>query len=166
MPFAPRFSEAAEAQIIENLMAVIYRDMKSALDYFYASDSLPDFALMTDGEVDVFNYPLVVLGVESMDSDETEDIDEQSYLDQTIRVGAGLVVTDTTVKAVRKKARKYIRAFKAVIRTASAADLFPSTARVLNHKITINHRYFRHGTKGTSIVQPVEFEIRIQFGET
>lgn len=166
MPFAPRFSEAAESQIIENLMAVTHRDMKAALDYFYASDNLPDFALMTDGEVDVFSYPFIVLGVENMDSDETEDIDEQSYVDQEIQVGIGIAVSDTTLKAVRKKARKYVRAFKAVVRSASQADLFPSTARVENHRIKIRHRYFQHGTEGTSIVQPVEFDIRIQYGET
>lgn len=166
MVFVPRFSEAAEAQIVENLMTVTHRDMKAALDYFYAADNLPDFALMTDGEVDVFTYPFVVFGVSSMESNETDDIDEQSFLAQEIRVGVGMAVKATTLKAVRALARKYIRAFKAVVRSASAADLLPSTARVLVHRIQITHRYFRHGTKDTDVIQPVEFDIRIQYGET
>lgn len=182
MPFVSRFQEIGESEFIENLMALFDRDFKAALDWFNldtpthttrygvpnnvgaTGQDLPDFAVKTDGDVDVFSYPLLVLGVERMSSLETDD---GFYLNQDLRIGVGLVVKDTTLKAARTKARKYIRALKAVVRSASAVDLLPPTSQVLNHTIDIDHRYLRHGTTtDAGITQPIEFEIRIQFGET
>lgn len=163
MPFTvPRFSEVGESEFIENLLSVTHRDMKLALDYFYPADSLPDFALMTDGDVSEFRYPLLVLGVERMLSEESES---GFYLNQDLTIGAGIVVLDTSLKLARIKARKYVRAFKAVIRSAPAADLLPPSGDTLNCVIDIEHRYLRHGTKETNVTQPVELAIKIKFGE-
>lgn len=159
----PRFQEAGETEIIESLLAVVHRDMKLALDYFYAADALPDFAVMTDGELDTFSYPFLVLGVERVTSKEVES---GEWLNQVLRIGAGLVVNGTTVKIVKAKAKKYVRAFKAVVRSASAADLLPPSSQILDCVIDIDHQYLRHGTKGTDVTQPVEFDIQITFGET
>jgi hypothetical protein len=166
---APRFQEVGETEFIENLLALFHRDMKLALDYFdrqahanIVVDNLPDFAVMTDGDVSEFQYPVLVLGVEEMDSEETDD---GWYLNQDLKIGAGLVVQDTNLKLARIKVRKYIRAFKAVIRSASAADLLPPTAQILNHEIRIQHRYLKHATKDAMVQQPIEVEITIKFGE-
>ena len=158
----PRFQEAGESEILESLLAVVHRDMKLALDYFYVADALADFAVMTDGEISTFNYPLLVLDVERMTSRETDD---GFYLNQVLRIGAGLVVKDSSVKLVKAKARKYVRAFKAVLRSASAADLLPSSSLILDCVFDIDHQYLRHGTKGTEFMQPVEFDIQVTFGE-
>ena len=160
--FAPRFLEAAEIEILESILAVVYRDMKTALDYFYLADALPDFAVMTDGEIDLFNYPLLVIGVERMTSKETE---AGTYLEQTLRIGAGIVVKDSSVKLVKARARKYVRAFKSVIRSATTADLLPPSSQILDCVIDIDHQYLRHGAKGTEFTQPVEFDIQFTFGE-
>ena len=159
----PRFKEAGEAEIIESLLAVVHRDMKLALDYFYVADALPDFAVMTDGDADIFSYPLLVLGVEKMTSRENES---GEWLEQTLTVGAGIVVNGTSLKVVKGKARKYVRAFKEVIRSASDADLLPPSSQVLNCSIDIDHQYLRHGTKDADFLQPVEFSIQFTFGET
>lgn len=167
MPFVPTYSEATEALIIANLMVVIERDMKAALDNFYLSDNLPAFAVMADGEPSVFSYPLLVLGVQRMVSVETVQIDEGNYLDQVLTVGAGIAIQSaTTLKDVRVKAKKYVRAFKAVVRSAAASDLLPSTARILNHAIDIEHRYLQNKTDGTNFIQEIAFEIKIRFGES
>lgn len=165
MPFTTaKFQEVGETEIFDNLMALIHRDMKLALDYFWAADNLPDFALMTDGEVDHFVYPLLVLGVERMTSAEN---DSGFYLDQDLRIGAGMVVQDTSsLKNVRKKARKYVRAFKAVLRSAPPHEFLPDANEVLDYTVDIDHRYLRHATKETAFIQPVELEIKIRFGET
>lgn len=162
MPFVTRFLESGETEIIESLIAVVDRDMKPALDLFFAADALPDFASKSDGDIENFDYPLLVVGVERMTSRETED---GFYLDQVLTIGAGIVVNGTTVKAAKAKARKYVRAFKAVIRSASAADLLPPSAQILDCVVDIDHQYLRHGTKGTDFTQPVTFDIQITFGE-
>lgn len=161
MPFSPLFQEAAESQIIDKLMALLYRDMKLALDNFYAADALPDLAVMARGDVSAFNYPMMVLGVERMASQETEN---GEWLAQQLTVGVGLVVNGITVAAAQAKAEKYIRAFKAVIRKG-VLELLPSASSLVDYSVDINHRYFRHGTQGTDFTQPVEFEINISFGE-
>lgn len=161
MAFTPQFSEAGESEFIDKLMIVVHRDMKPALDYFYAAEALPDFAAMTRGDTGTFVYPLLVLGLERMASQETEN---GEWLSQDLTVGAGLVVEDTTVAAVAKKAEKYVRAFKAVLRRG-ILECLPTASALVDYTIDIDHRYFRHGSKGTAYQQPVEFEIKIRFGE-
>lgn len=162
MPFVTRFLESGETEIIESLIAVMDRDFKAALDLFFLADALPDFAVKTDGDIEVFNYPLLVVGVERMTSTEAES---GEWLNQVLTIGAGIVVNGTSVKAVKAKARKYVRAFKAVIRSATAADLLPATSQYFDWSIDIDHQYLRHGTKGTEVTQPVTFDIQITFGE-
>lgn len=167
MPFDARYQESTEAEIIGNIFAVVTRDMKDALDQFWPGDNLPDFALKTDGEIDEFQFPLLVLGLQRTTSTETSAIDEGDYLDQTITVGAGLVVaSETSLKTVRELMRKYVKSFKAVLRSAAASDLLPATARILNHSIDINHRWLRPYEKDAVQIQGVEFEIKFTFGES
>jgi len=161
MDFVPQFSEAGESQIIDKLLALVHRDMKPALDYFYAADALPDFAAMVRGAPDVFAYPLLNLALEGMSSRETEN---GEWLSQDLTVGAGLIVEDTAVADVHKKAEKYVRAFKAVVRKG-VLELLPESSALVDYTIDIDHRYLRHGSKGTAYQQPVEFEIKIRFGE-
>lgn len=174
MPFEPRYIEGAEDEFIDNLMAVTERDMKPALDYFdqlrhggTVTDNLPGFAIMTDGEVSVFKYPLITLVVQRVVSVETTQLDEADVLDQVLTAGAGLVVSSTkSVADARAIARKYVRAFKSVLRSAPASDLFPETARIFNHSIETDHRYFKTASEGANFVQACEIAIRIKFGES
>lgn len=166
MPFAPLFSEAGESQFIDKLMVVVHRDMKLALDYFYPptppDTGLPDFAAMVRGAPDVFLFPLLNLAVERMSSSEP---DSGEWLSQDLTVGAGIVVDDVTVADVHKKAEKYARAFKAVVRK-DILECLPSVSSMLDYTLDVDHRYLRHGTKkGGGFTQPVEFEIKIRFGE-
>src|SRR5690349_18801346 len=140
MAFIASFQEAAETKLLDNIVAVVDRDMLSALNYFYASDHLPDFAVKTIGTISEFNYPILIVGPERMSSEET---DEGFYLSQDYRIGVGLAVKDTSVSAATRKAMKYVRSLKAVLRAATTADLFPPTAQILNHVLDIDHRYFR-----------------------
>lgn len=167
MPFESEYQEATEPAMIDSLTALVERDMKPALDLFYADDQLPKFAVVTDGDINVFKYPFLVLGVQRVVSKESTQIDEGGLLDQVLIVGAAIAVqSSVSLKDVRALARKYIRAFKAVIRSASVADLFPETARDLNRTIDIDHRYLRHKSKSTEFVQEVEIELRFTFGES
>lgn len=177
----PRFDEKGESAILDNLLAVTFRDMKRSLDYFnldtptylvrygvsnptiVSGVDLPDFAVMTQEEDTLFTYPLLILGLERMESPEHVS---GEYLVQDLVVGAGLVVKDSSIKAVKIKAPKYVRAFKAIVRAAEHTDLFPDNdADFLDHVVDINHRYFRHGKKGEEFTQPVEIELRFRFGE-
>lgn len=162
MPFTPLFEEVAESQIIEKMMVVIHRDMKAALDHWYEDDNLPDFAAMTEGDQDEFRYPLLVLVVQDGNSEESIS---GEYLNQELRVGCGLVVSDATVKAVRQKAKKYVRALKAVLRK-SVLEVLPASSQYTQYTIAFTWRYFRHGSKESTLTQPAEIVMKLTFGET
>lgn len=164
MPFTtPTFTEAAESEIIDSILAVVHRDQKLALDYFYPADALPDFAVMTQGEDTLFDYPFFVAWLGEMDSVEG---DGELRLDQDLKIAAGIAVKDSAVAAAKKKATKYVRAFKAVIRSASVADLFPAANLMFEHTIDIKHVYLKHtSNEGGEVVQTVRFGLRFKFGE-
>lgn len=161
MPFVPEFSESAEAEFIDKAMTVIHRDAKPALDHFYPADNLPAFAVMSRGDLSEFRYPLLILGVERMSSEFSES---GEWLQQELRIGVGLVVDGTSVAGVKKKAEKYVRAFKSVVREG-ILEMLPAASARVGYALVFNHRYFEHGTKGEVFTQPVEIEVQISFGE-
>lgn len=170
MPFDSRYEEAAENELVGNLIEVTKRDMPDALEHFYTGQGLVTFAQVTDGEIDRFKYPLLVLGVQAVTSSETdapdEAPDEAVFLNQVITVGAAIAVTGASRTAVPELLRKYVRTFKSVVRSAAASDLLPATARVLTHTIDINHRYFKVAqNEAGAWAQAVEMEIKFRFGE-
>lgn len=162
MPFTPVFEEVAESEVIGKMMVVIERDMKGALDHWYFSENLPGFAVMTEGDQDEFRYPLLSLVVQQGSSEESIS---GEYLDQEITVGAALAVDGATIKVVRQKVKKYVRALKAVLRKA-ILELLPDIDQFTNYSIGFRWRYLRHGTKGTVFTQAAEMLISIKFGET
>lgn len=161
MPWTPLFEEAAESELIPKVMVVVHRDMKEALDHWYEDDDLPDFAVMTDGTVDQFTYPLLSL---ANDSGASSEMSSGEWLDQELKFSAALVVVGTTVKQARTTAKKYRRALVAVIRKG-VQEILPEGSDHLDYTIAFRWRYFRHGTKDTTYTQPVEIETTITFGE-
>lgn len=165
MVFTPAFSEAAESEFIDKLMVVVHRDMKLALDYFYPpvlpDPGLPDFAAMVRGAPGAFVYPLLSLAMERGTSSESGS---GEWLNQELTCGAALAVKDSSVAAAQAKAEKYVRVFKAVVRK-NVLECLPSVAAHLDLTLDIDHRYLRHGEKAPDFFQPVEFEIKVRFGE-
>lgn len=155
------FSEVGESQFIEKLIALTDRDMKLKLDELYEDDDFPDFAAKVRGSPGVFVYPLLSLALERMSS---TDSASGEWLDQELVCGAALAVKDVSVAAVQAKAEKYVRAFKAVVRNG-IFECLPSLSAMPDCTLDIDHRYLRHGEKGTDFFQPVEFEIKVRFGE-
>lgn len=162
MPWSPLFEESTESEIVSKMMAVIHRDMKAALDYWYLSDNLPDFAVMTEGPQDQFSYPLLVIVVQEGSSEETTS---GEWLDQEIGVHLAFGIKGVTIKAVRSRARKYMRALRAILRK-SVLELLPAGSDYLDYSISFRWRYLKQGTKDTDVIQEAEMLMRLKFGET
>jgi hypothetical protein len=168
--WTPEFIESGQSQFIDKLMVVVHRDMKPALDFFDAldhagvvTDNLPDFAAMVRGKPGEFRYPLLSLALERMSS---ADSDSGEWLEQDLAVAAALVVDDVTIATVLKKAEKYTRAFRAVVRRG-ILECLPPIANEFDHVLTINDQHFGHGVKKDGgFTAPVQFEIKVRFGET
>jgi hypothetical protein len=179
MPWTPLFEESTELEIISKMMTVIHRDVKEALDYKFldsptyltrygvtnsvgaTGEDLPAFAVMTEGEVDQFAYPILTLAVEQGGSEETVS---GEWLDQQVNIGMGIAVQAATVKAGRQRAKKYRWALKAVLRDA-VLELLPAINQHLDYSTTFRWRYFKHETEGINIVQEAEMIMQIKFGE-
>lgn len=170
MTWEPERIESGESQFIDKLMVVVHRDMKPALDFFdmldhegVLTDNLPDFAAMVRGKPGEFRYPLLSLSLERMSSTDSES---GEWLAQDLTVAAAIVVDDVTIAAVLKKAEKYTRAFKAVVRKG-ILECLPPVADLLDHTLDINDQHFGHGVKKEGgFTAPVQFEIKVRFGET
>lgn len=161
MPFAPIFEESTESELIPNVMAVVHRDFKDALDYWYAADNLPDFAVMTDDAVDEFAYPILSLANDGGSSNETSS---GEWLDQELRFSAAIAVSGSTLKDVRSKIKKYRHALVAVIRK-NVLEILPDGDQFADYTLRFRWAYFRHGTEGTEFKQAVQLETTITFGE-
>lgn len=170
MTWAPEFVEAGESQFIDKLMIVVHRDMKPALDFFdrldhegVVVDNLPDFAAMVRGKPGEFRYPLLSFSLERMSS---TDSDSGEWLAQDLTVAAAIVVDDVTIDKVLRKAEKYTRAFKAVVRKG-ILECLPPVAAMLDYALDINDQHFGHGVKKEGgFTAPIQFEIKVRFGET
>lgn len=169
MSWQPEFIEVGQSQFIDKLMVVVHRDMEEALDFFDRLDhegdlvdNLLDFAAMVRGKPGEFRYPLLSLSLERMSS---SDSISGEWLDQDLTVAAALVVDDVTVAAVLKKAEKYTRAFRAVVRKG-ILECLPPISAMLDYSLEINDQHFGHGLKdGGGFTAPVQFEIKVRFGE-
>lgn len=156
------FSEVGESEFIDKFIAVVDSKMKLALDELYEDADFPDFAAKVRGAPGVFIYPLLSVALERMSSTYSES---GEWLNQDLTVGAAMAVKDVSVAAVQSKAEKYVRAFKRVIRM-NIVECLPPLGELMDYNLDIDHRYLRHTEKAPDFFQPVEFEIKVRFGET
>lgn len=163
------FTEAAESQFIDKLMIVTHRDFKGWLDFFdrfdhegELVDNLPDLAAMVRGAPGVFVYPLLCFVLTRTVSGYAVS---GEWLEQDLTVRAAMAVKSTSVDAVQILAPKYVRAFRVMVRTSIDECLPPSDLLMEVTSVDISAVYLPHGEKAGEFFQPVEFEIRVRFGE-
>lgn len=117
MPYAPYLEEVFEEKVIDNAIVIIARDMKPALDYFYAAGNYPDFAERTLGNFIRKTYP--ALAVEPLTG---ASVESEHYTADTLRVDFNFAVAHAEAPTATRLAIKYNRALKSVLRNGSLAD--------------------------------------------
>jgi hypothetical protein len=144
MVFTPRFSARFEGPVIDNILTIIERDMKGALDYFYLADDLPDFAERAIAEQTSMVYPLLVITPVSNQVDWQED-----RLFEPMRFDIFMGVIDSNANLVTRKIMKYVRALDAVLRSAAKSDYFAGfiESTPFGMVIELTHEY---GVQGRS----------------
>lgn len=162
MPYAPKYSETADSLIIDNVMAIVKRDFKSALDHYYAADALPDFTERTLGRFFKLTYPTF-----SIDPDRNATSDDGHYVEDDVRVNLFLAVDGTDAPTVTRKAMKYVRALKSILRTATVADYtvgFPANT-IFALTVEMSYEYGLIGKNATGYEKPVNIELTLKFNE-
>lgn len=119
MTYTPRFQEIFESVVLDNILAIVKRDMKSALDYFYASDNLLDFAQRTLGNFIRESLPAFAVEVDRGADNESAD---GSYVGPQLRLFLYVAVGDADPTETTRKLEKYMRAVRSILKTASTAD--------------------------------------------
>ena len=168
MTFTPKFSACFELPIIDNTLAIVTRDFKAALDYFYPNEELPDFIERSLGTECGLEFPILVIGPRS---NPVETVDDDSHLiePQIIELKIG-VVADSPDAAMRL-IMKYVRALDAVLRTATKADycagMTNGNDQPFGFQVDVTHTYGPLGANDnrTTYFKPASLELSVQFRE-
>ena len=164
MTYAPKIKTVSDHQIIDNVLAIVKRDMKPALDYFFAADDLPDFAERTVGIVFNLTFPTFNIDPERSGPQQSAD---GSWVDDTFKVGMFLAVEDPDAPTATRKAMKYTAALESILRNASVTDYTGGITPGLIFALTweVSYDYGVIGKNKTGWEKPVSFELLLKFNE-
>lgn len=186
MTFVPTYSARFELPIIENVLAIIVRDFKEGLDYFYldtpsyttrygvangvgaTGEDLPDFVERSIGTEQGLNFPILVLGPRS---NQIEKAADDSHLIEPIIIELKIGVTASSANDAMKKIMKYVRVMDAVLRTATYADYFTGfttgASQPFGLSVDVTHEYGPLGAdeKRTIYFKPASLDLRLTFNE-
>lgn len=168
MAFVPRYSAVFELPIIENVLTIIVRDMKAALDHFYSSDGLPDFVERSIGTERGVEFPILVIGPRS---NLIETADDESRLFEPIKIDIKIGVIANSSDAAYRKIMKYVRALDAILRTATLADycagMTNGNNRPFGLAVGVTHTYGPLGVneQRTTYFKPANLELSVTLNE-
>lgn len=168
MTFVPKFSACFEGPIIANVLDIIERDMKNALDHFYQSDNLPDFVERSLGTEKGLEFPILVIGPRN---NPVETVADESNLIQAQVIELKVGVTADSSDDAMIKIMKYVRALDAVLRTATKQDYCANMTNGANVPfglhVDVTHTYGPLGTNDnrTTYFKPASLELTLTFRE-
>jgi hypothetical protein len=135
--WTPQFAAVFDEPIINNALAVIERDFKAGLDYFYQTENLADFEERALGQIEGNGYPSLAIGPAQNDTDQSDD---DSDIAEVARVVIYIGVTDDGPSTVTRKIMKYVRVMDAVLRTAKN-DFFTGMSNPHEVHLKLVHSY-------------------------
>ena len=109
MPWIPDPDEPSgsfEGQVVENVLTILTRDFKQALDHYYPLDNLPDFAELELGPPLRNVFPCA--SIEPIRST-LDASDDNSFIAEVGRVRVYVAVTGDGPKVTTRKLFKYVR---------------------------------------------------------
>lgn len=140
MSWTPNPNEPAaifEQPIIDNALRVITRDFKGGLDYYYAADTLPDFAERELGQIIGQQFPC--LAITPRDNPIVE-ADDRSHLVEAARMNIYMGVIGDNPTDVTRKIMKYVRVMDAILRSARR-DFFTNMSNPFEVVLETIHEY-------------------------
>lgn len=162
----PKYSACFEGPLITNTLAVITRDMKFALDYFYPTENLPDFVERSIGTERGFEFPLLVIGPRE---NLVESTDDESHIIEPVRITINIGVIDETPEKAYIKIMKYVRALDSVLRSAAKSDYLANmtSSHAFALIVDVTHTYGPLGAAEdrTSYFKPASLELSLNFRE-
>lgn len=176
MVWTPSFNAVQEEGVIDNILFIVGRDFKEALDHYHPIEAaleptdpryLRDFQEREWGKISGLVFPALAVGPNRMTSIQSDAGDR---LKNAVLFSAWIGVTDDTTRNVGIRAARYANAFEMVLRTAAKKtrrDFFrnmstQSFGLVLDE---IDHEYGPVGTKNSTFFQGVRINGTITINE-
>lgn len=121
MPWTPKYAAATEETLVANVLAIITRDFKNALDYFYPAAALPDFAEKVLGMAIGNEVPMLWIGPTRNAATPSDD---GSHFIEAVKIEIYMAVTGESASVVTEKIMRYARTMVAVLHSANKSDFF------------------------------------------
>ena len=141
MPWTPKpgFSGVMEDVVVPRVLAIIERDYKEALDFYFADEDYDDFRERTLGKVRRKEFPLVAIGPVGNDVSESQDSARHA---QPVRIALYVMVVGPDDDTNTINIMRYVKVMHGVLHKASWADYFGDDAgRVFGASLEIEHFY-------------------------
>lgn len=156
MVWTPKFLAVSEEALTDNILALIVRDYKLALDWFYWTgpdrliENLPDFEERDLGQVLGNAAPMI--GIAPVKNASTSS-DDAAYLKEALRVDLAIGVTDDGPQTVTRRIMRYMRVMEAVLRAGNKDDFFGTVnaTKTFGFSIDCEHVYRQDIRTNTSI---------------
>lgn len=172
MPWVPKFQAVQEEALVANVLTIVTRDFKEALDYFYPIEKeldpgdpryLHDFRERTLGQIVKNNFPCLAIGPNRNASTSAAD---EARLIESVRIDAYLGVVDDSPANVTQRIMRYVGTFDAVLRSARKADYFVNmSVQTFGFVLEMEHVYGPIGTDKVALFRGAQVQVAITVNE-
>lgn len=171
----PVYFAVQEEALIDNVIRIVKRDFKEALDVLYPIEAdlpktdpryLKDFQEHSLGQVQGLVFPS--LSVSPNRNASTEDAD-QAMLREAVRFDSRIFVTDDSMATVTQRIMRYVGTYDMVLRTAAKktkADFFRNmSVKVFGLVLELEHVYGPIGTDDSMFMRSANVQGTILINE-
>lgn len=172
MVWTPKFQAIQEEALVANVMTIVTRDFKEALDYFYPIEAalpvsdprhLIDFQERTLGQIVKNEFPCLAIGPNRNASTSAAD---EGRLIEAVRIDCYLGVVDDSPATVTQRIMRYVGTFDAVLRSARKADYFVNmSVQTFGFVLEMEHVYGPIGTDKMALFRGARVEVTITVNE-
>lgn len=172
MVWTPKFQAVQEEALIANILTIVERDFKEALDTFYTIEAaldesdpefLRDFQERSLGQIVKNVFPCLAIGPNRNASTEADAADR---LIEAHRLDVYVGVTDDSPANVTRRIMRYMGTLDAVLRSARKADYFRNmSTQVFGLVLEMEHVYGPLGKSESSLFRGALMELTITVNE-
>lgn len=172
MVWSSKFQAVQEEALIANILTIVQRDFKEALDVFYLTEAalpesdprfLRDFQERSLGQIVNQVFPCFAIAPNRNASTEADAGDR---LVEVHRIDTYVGVTDDTPANVTQRIMRYMGTLDAVLRSARKADYFRNmSTQVFGLVLEMEHEYGPIGKSKSSLFRGAQLQLTITVNE-
>jgi hypothetical protein len=129
MSWTSKYQARFTKDVVRQLVAIVQRDQRAALDFVGGEDELADFASYLIADTPVQQFPSLLI----TPMDEVFDRDAVGSLQSTAKILVGVAVTHQDRARLAELVQDYVRAVDAIFNSLDFGDLYQSWPVTLPH---------------------------------